>query len=30
MEFTDLFVWSKHEDTISPKGGECDGKPQVV
>ena len=23
---TDLFVWSKHEDTLSPEGGECDGK----
>ena len=30
MGFTDLFVWSKHEDTLSPEGGECDGKDALV
>ena len=26
MQLTDLFVRSKHKDTVSPEGGECDGR----
>ena len=26
MGFINLFVWSKHEDALSPEGGECHGE----
>ena len=26
MGLINLFTWSKHEDTLSPEGGECDSE----